>query len=75
MVNAILHINEKREIWFVPVRQLHRGSVPDAEFCVLDALSGIQRECFCCASARKPPTPSGRKHFNRCTELETYKPQ
>lgn len=75
VVNAILSISEKRETCIVPVRELRRGSVPDAECCALDDLCGIQRECFCRASAWKPPTPSGRKHSHRCTDPDTHKPQ
>lgn len=45
----------------------------DAECCVLDDLCGNQWECFCRASARKPPTLSGRKH--RGTDPDTHKPQ
>lgn len=69
MVNANLSISEKREIW------LRRGSVLDAECCVLDDLCGIQPECFCRASAWKLPILSGRKHSHRCTGPDTHKPQ
>lgn len=76
MVNAIRSISEKRATRFVPGRELRRGSVPDAECCVLDDdLGGIQLKCVCRASAWKPPTPSGRKHSHRCTDPDTHKPQ
>lgn len=72
MVNAILSISEKREIWLVPVRELRRGSAPDAECCALDDLCGIQWECFWLET---PSTLSGRKHSQRCTGPDTHKPQ
>lgn len=75
MVNAILSISEKRETWFVPARELRRGSDLDTECWVLNDLCGTPHDCFCRASAWKPPTLTGRKHSHRCTDPDTLKPQ
>lgn len=53
LVNAILSISRKG--LSVPGRELCRERVPAAEYCVLDDLCGIRRECFCRAPAWKPP--------------------
>ena len=65
LVDATVSISGKKEILFVPVRELWRGSVPDAERCVLGYLWGIQQERVCLASAWKPSPQTHRPRYTQ----------